>query len=70
SRIKANLLDVIALADHISPPCQSESIMEKVSSQDKFLFKNKGGHIGMMAGSAAAKQTWPTINEWLSARSE
>src|SRR5260370_37019160 len=37
SRIRANLLNVIALADHISPPCQSESIMTKVSSKDQLL---------------------------------
>jgi hypothetical protein len=35
NRIRANLLNVIALADHISPPCQSESIMTKVGSQDQ-----------------------------------
>lgn len=69
SRIRATLLDVIALGDHISPPCQSESIMTKVSSKDKQLLKVKGGHIGMMAGSGAQKFTWPHIDEWLSARS-
>ncbi len=70
SRIHANLLNVIALADHISPVCQSESIMTKVSSQDQLMLKVKGGHIGMMAGSGAQKFTWPHINEWLAARSE
>jgi len=70
SRIRANLLNVIALADHISPPCQSESIMTKVSSQDQLLLKEKGGHIGMMAGSGAMKYTWPHIDSWLAARSD
>ncbi len=70
SRIRANLLNVIALADHISPPCQSESIMTKVSSQDQHLLKVKGGHIGMMAGSGAQKYTWPHIEAWLAARSD
>jgi polyhydroxyalkanoate synthase len=70
SRIRANLLNVIALADHISPPCQSESIMTKVSSQDQLLLKVKGGHIGMMAGSGAMKYTWPHIDTWLAARSD
>ena len=69
SRIRANLLNVIALADHISPPCQSESIMTKVSSKDQHLLKVKGGHIGMMAGSGAQKFTWPHIEEWLASRS-
>src|SRR5207245_6903272 len=70
SRIRANLLNVIALADHISPPCQSESIMTKVSSKDQHMLKVKGGHIGMMAGSSALKFTWPHIEEWLAARSD
>ena len=70
NRIRANLLNVIALADHISPPCQSESIMMKVSSKDQHMLKVKGGHIGMMAGSGAQKFTWPHIEAWLAARSD
>src|SRR5260221_1864569 len=62
SRIRANLLNVIALADHISPPCQSESIMTKVSSKDQLLLKVKGGHIGMMAGSGTLKYTLAHID--------
>src|SRR5258708_21433285 len=64
------LLKVLALANHISPPCQSESIMTKVSSKDQLLLKVKGGHIGMMAGSGALKYTWPHIDSWLAARSD
>jgi polyhydroxyalkanoate synthase len=70
SRIRASLLNVIADKDHISPPCQSESVMKKVSSTDQQLLKVKGGHIGMMAGSGALKFAWPHIEEWLAARSE
>jgi len=70
SRIRANLLTVIAEGDHITPSCQSEPIMAKVSSPDKELFRIAGGHIGIMAGSGAAKHTWPHINTWLAARSE
>jgi CBS domain-containing protein len=51
-RLRANLLNVIAEADHITPPCQSEGVMHKVGSQDKEMF-GCGGHIGMMAGSGA-----------------
>jgi polyhydroxyalkanoate synthase subunit PhaC len=69
SRIHANLLTVIAEGDHITPPCQSEAIMSKVSSADKELFRIAGGHIGIMAGSGAAKYTWPHISGWLAARS-
>jgi len=69
-KIRANLLTVIAEGDHITPSCQSESVMTKVSSKDKELFRVSGGHIGIMAGSGASKHTWPHINNWLTTRSE
>ncbi|HEY3706788.1 MAG TPA: alpha/beta fold hydrolase [Terracidiphilus sp.] len=68
-RIQANLLTVIAEGDHITPPCQSEAIMTKVSSKDKQLYRIPGGHIGIMAGSAAHRTTWPHIETWLGERS-
>jgi polyhydroxyalkanoate synthase len=69
SKIQANLMTVIAEGDHIAPPCQSESIMHKVSSKDKELYRIPGGHIGIMAGSSASKRTWPHIDAWLAKRS-
>ena len=67
-KLKANLLNVIAEADHITPPCQSERVMDLVGSQDKEVFRVKGGHIGIMAGRGAEKTTWPHIDEWLANR--
>ena len=70
TRLRANLLTVIAEGDHITPPCQSEAILSKVGSSDKELFRVPGGHIGIMAGSGAHKLTWPHIDHWLGGRSE
>jgi len=70
SRLRANLLTVIAEGDHITPPCQSESILAKVGSEDKEVFRVHGGHIGIMAGSGAQRRTWPHIESWLGAHSE
>jgi len=69
SKIQANLLTVIAEGDHITPPCQSEAILRQVSSIDKEVYRIPGGHIGIMAGSAAHRTTWPHIEHWLSSRS-
>ena len=41
-RLRANLLTVIAERDHITPPCQSESILDKVSSADEGDFPGPG----------------------------
>jgi polyhydroxyalkanoate synthase len=68
--LRASLLNVIAESDHITPPCQSEGIMEVVGSQDKELLRVRGGHIGIMAGRGAEKNTWPHIESWLAARSD
>jgi len=70
SKLTASVLNVIAEADHITPPCQSEGVMLKIGSKDKELFRVKGGHIGIMAGSGAEKNTWPHIDRWLSARAD
>lgn len=69
ANLRANLLTVIAEGDHITPPCQSEAILQKVSSSDKQLYRIPGGHIGIMAGSSAHRTTWPHIEEWLRSRS-
>jgi polyhydroxyalkanoate synthase len=68
SRLTANVLNVIADADHITPPCQSEGVMNKIGSKDKEVFRVHGGHIGIMAGSGAEKNTWPHIEKWLAER--
>jgi polyhydroxyalkanoate synthase len=68
-QLRANLLNVIADSDHITPPCQSTGVMDRIGSQDKELFRVRGGHIGIMAGSGAEKTTWPHIDTWLATRS-
>jgi len=69
-KLTANVLNVIAEADHITPPCQSEGVMDLLGSQDKEVFRVRGGHIGIMAGSGAEKTTWPHIDAWLAKRTD
>lgn len=70
SKLTANVFNVIAQSDHITPPCQSERVMDLIGSQDKELFHVRGGHIGIMAGRGAEKNTWPHMDQWLAARSD
>jgi polyhydroxyalkanoate synthase len=67
--IRASVLNVVATEDHIVPPAQSQGVMDLIGSEDKTLLHIPGGHIGMMAGSAAVKRTWPQIEAWLAERS-
>ncbi len=69
-RIDQNLLIVTAAADHIAPRAGTMPIFDLVSSEDVTHLDRPGGHIGLVAGSAARKQIWPDTAAWLAERSE
>jgi polyhydroxyalkanoate synthase len=69
-RIDQNLLIITAGADHIAPRAGTMPILDLVASEDVTHFDRPGGHIGLMAGSAARKQIWPDLAAWLADRSD
>lgn len=68
-RIEQNLLVVTAESDHIAPRAGTLPIFELVSSDDITHLDRPGGHIGLIAGSAAPGEIWPEISAWLAERS-
>jgi polyhydroxyalkanoate synthase len=68
--VDQNLLVVTAGADHIAPRAGTMPIFDLVSSKDVTHLDRPGGHIGLIAGSAARHQIWPQIAGWLAERSE
>jgi polyhydroxyalkanoate synthase len=70
ARIDQNLLVVTAAADHIAPREGTMPIFDLVSSEDVTHFDRPGGHIGLIAGSAAVNEVWPELASWLAERSE
>jgi polyhydroxyalkanoate synthase len=69
-RIDQNLMVVTAGADHIAPRPGTMPIFDLVSSQDVTHIDRPGGHIGLIAGSAAKQEIWPVMADWLRERSE
>jgi poly[(R)-3-hydroxyalkanoate] polymerase subunit PhaC len=69
-RVDQNLLVVTAGADHIAPREGTMPIFDLVRSEDVTHLDRPGGHIGLIAGSAARTQIWPEIAAWLEERSE
>lgn len=69
-RIDQNLLVVTAGADHIAPRPGTMPLLDLVSSHDVTHLDRPGGHIGLMAGSAARREIWPDIVDWLAPRSD
>jgi polyhydroxyalkanoate synthase subunit PhaC len=69
-RIDQNLIVVTAGSDHIAPRPGTMPIFDLVSSQDVTHIDRPGGHIGLVAGSAAKQEIWPEMADWLRERSE
>lgn len=68
-KITAPLLIIAAAKDHICPPDSATILQDLVSSDDKEVVVLPGGHVGIVAGGTALKTLWPTIADWLVARS-
>jgi len=68
-RIDQNVLVITAGADHIAPRPGTMPFFDLIASEDVEHFDRPGGHIGLVAGSAARKELWPGIAEWLAQRS-
>ena len=68
--IRAPFLNIVAEYDHLIPRSCSESIMEKVSSEDKEFRVIPAPHVGIMISRSARYKLWPEIVEWLKPRSQ
>jgi polyhydroxyalkanoate synthase len=65
SRLRANLLTVIAEGDHITPPCQSEAILSKVGSSDKEPYPQQVGNCSLEhVRSSRLETTENTLRTW------
>jgi polyhydroxyalkanoate synthase len=68
-KITMPLLNVMAEFDRQVPIDASKPLADAVSSSDKRTVVFPTGHIGIFVGSKSQKEVWPTITEWLKARS-
>jgi polyhydroxyalkanoate synthase subunit PhaC len=69
SRIDQSVLVITAGADHIAPRPGTMPFFDLISSGDVEHVARPGGHIGLVAGSAARNELWPEIAHWLAERS-
>jgi len=67
--IRASLLHVIAQHDTLVPPACAQPLVQKAGSADKEELVIPGGHVSLVAGPAAVKRMWPSLDQWLGKRS-
>jgi len=68
-RITCPVLNLLATHDNLVPPAQSEPFNDLVGSTDRGTMRLPTGHIGLAVGSAAQRELWPQVVEWLAKRS-
>jgi polyhydroxyalkanoate synthase len=68
-RINARIFSVVGEQDPIVSPACSLPLLTQISSNDKTVYRVKGGHMGILGGSNAPQQSWFKLADWLAERS-
>ncbi|MEN6350102.1 MAG: alpha/beta fold hydrolase [Syntrophomonas sp.] len=69
-RIKANILALVGLRDHIVMPHQTAAALTYLGGIDKTYLEFPVGHGGLVLGETAHDKVFPVVAEWLANRSE
>lgn len=67
-KIAAPLLVIVAEKDDLVHPESSVAINNYVSSKDKTVLQNPGGHVALCISGAAHKTLWPQVKKWILSR--
>jgi polyhydroxyalkanoate synthase len=70
SRVTVPLLAFAGKTDNVATPASTAAILELVPSNDKTYRVVPGGHVGVVAGSAAPTAVWQPMIEWLREKSQ
>ncbi|WP_417515411.1 alpha/beta fold hydrolase [Marinobacter sp.] len=70
NNISANLLAIAGSEDTMVTPDAAKRLMDHVTSADKTFRVTPGGHMGILAGSKAPRESWLEMAEWLAERSD
>jgi polyhydroxyalkanoate synthase len=68
--IRCPVLNVMAERDHIVPLAAAEPVTRLVGSGEADELRLQAGHVGLVAGRAAAKVTLPGIVDWITSHSD
>ncbi|MGH3676335.1 MAG: acyl-CoA synthetase [Mycobacterium sp.] len=65
SDINCPVLAVVGEVDDIGQPASVRGIKRAAPEADVYEFMIRAGHFGLVVGSKAATQTWPTVAQWV-----
>jgi putative long chain acyl-CoA synthase len=65
SDIKCPVLTVVGLRDEMALPAAVRGIRRAAPDAEVFELALEAGHFGLVVGSRALRETWPTVLEWV-----
>lgn len=65
SDISCPVLAVVGEVDDIGQPASVRGIKRAAPQSDVYEYLIRAGHFGLVVGSKAANQTWPTVAQWV-----
>lgn len=68
--IRARVLAIMALRDHLVPYASAEPIGRLLPNADLSTLEIDSGHVALFTGARAQQQTLPALHEWLCQRRE
>ncbi len=66
--IRCPTLAIVADRDQICPPDAATALLAHVSTRDTATLRVPGGHVGAVVGSRAARELYPAVAAWFTAR--
>jgi polyhydroxyalkanoate synthase len=69
-KIKANLLAMVGIRDHIALPHQTAAALTYLGGNDKTYLEFPVGHGGLVLGETARDKVFPELVSWLAERSD
>jgi polyhydroxyalkanoate synthase len=63
--ITCPFLNVYGTHDHVTPPASVAPLADRIGSERTDTLVVTAGHIGLLVGGSARKQTLPKVTEWL-----
>ena len=64
-QISVPLMTLIAEDDDLVSPEASISVNDYVSSKEKSVLRNPGGHVALCISVTAHKELWPKVAKWI-----
>lgn len=63
--VRARVLAFMALRDHLVPHASATAISRLVPNADLDTLEIDSGHVALMVGARAQRQTLPALHDWL-----